>query len=62
MATKTQIDAAVQRGQETMNSPMRAIAKRDDGKSQYVIVTPVSGIELAIPPAIVQGLSTGYCR
>ncbi len=58
MATKTQIDAAVQRGQETMNSPLRAIAARYDAKSQRVIVTLVSGIELAIPPAIVQGLST----
>ncbi|TCL03684.1 DUF2442 domain-containing protein [Sodalis ligni] len=58
MATKLQIDAAVQRGQETVNSPLRAIAARYDAKSQRVIVTLASGIELAIPPAIVQGLST----
>ncbi len=58
MATKAQIDAATQRGQETMDSPLRAIAARYDVKSQRVVVTLVSGIELAIPPAIVQGLST----
>lgn len=58
MAIKAQIDAAIQLGQETMNSPLRAIAARYDAKSQRVIVTLASGIELAIPPAIVKGLST----
>ncbi|MEW9809183.1 MAG: DUF2442 domain-containing protein [Candidatus Symbiodolus clandestinus] len=52
------ITLAEAQGLETLNSPNRAIAARYDFKAQRVMMTLVSGIELAIPPAIVQGLNT----
>lgn len=58
MATEVQIAAAEQRGRETFDSPLRAVAARYDQASQRVVVTLASGIELVIPPAVVQGLST----
>lgn len=51
------VQAKIQ-GLKTMSNPNRAIAARYDLKTFRVMITLISGIELAVSPAIVQGLTT----
>lgn len=58
MISEQQIAKAEAQGLKTIGSSNRAIAARYDLKAQRVVVTLASGIESAVAPAIVRGLTT----
>lgn len=58
MISQKQIEDARAHGFEVLNSPSRVNAARYDLKSQRIVITLVSGVDLTVPPAIVQGLTT----
>lgn len=58
MISEQQIAQAKIQGLKTMRNPNRATAARYDLKTSRVMITLASGIELAVSPAIVQGLTT----
>jgi hypothetical protein len=63
MITETDVRTAETRMQATLNATPHAIAARYDRRMARIVISLSSGLELAFPPHIVEGLKRSKtCR